>query len=161
MAIASGLGLVVLLAWLVASWGTTTVVLVRHAEQVSASDDPGLTAQGQAHAARLAEMLERTGIDAIYVSEARRTRETAMPVAGAVGVEPREIPADEVSRLVRRLKWRHRGEVVLVVGHSNTVPSVADKLGVKIGVVEAEDYSGLWVISYSRLRGTRLLTLRY
>jgi len=161
MAIASGLALVLLLAWLVASWGSTTVVLVRHAEQVSGADDPALTGEGQAHASRLAEMLERAGIDAIYVSQARRTRQTALPVAQAAGVEPREIPADEVSRLARRLKWRHRGEVVLVVGHSNTVPSIAAELGVKIGVVEAEDYSGLWVISYSRLRGTRLLTLRY
>ena len=79
----------------------------------------------------------------------------------ADGIEPEIIDADQSGRLLRRLKWRHRSEVVLVVGHSNTVPLIADGLGAEIGVVDAEDYSGLWIISYSRLRGTRLLTLRY
>jgi broad specificity phosphatase PhoE len=82
-------------------------------------------------------------------------------VAEATGVEPKVIAAERHKRLLRRLKWRHRGDVVLVVGHSNTVPLIATGLGASIGVVEAEDYSGLWIISYSRLRGTRLLTLRY
>jgi phosphohistidine phosphatase SixA len=147
--------------WLVSSWGSTTVVLVRHAERLPGEDDPGLTQGGQAQAQRLAAMLGQAGISAIYVTEASRTQATAAPVAAATGIEPRIIPADESSRLLRRLKWRHRGDVVLVVGHSNTVPAIADGLGVEIGVIQAEDYYGLWIVSYSRLRGTRILALRY
>lgn len=155
------LAVLVLAAWTVASWGSTTVVLVRHAEKMELGDDPGLSEAGLAHARRLAEMLERAGIEAIYVSQARRTQETAAPVAALTGVEPRVVRADQHGKLLRRLKWRHRSEVVLVVGHSNTVPLIADGLGAEIGLVDAEDYSGLWIISYSRLRGTRLLALRY
>jgi phosphohistidine phosphatase SixA len=163
LAIVIGSVLVVALvvAWLIVSWGSTTVVLVRHAERLSDERDPGLSEIGIAHADRLAEILERTGIAAIYVSEARRTQETAVPVAARTGVEPRVIEAERHQRLLRRLKWRHRSDVVLVVGHSNTVPLIAAGLGAEIGVVDAEDYSGLWIISYSRLRGTRLLMLRY
>ena len=163
LAIVIGSVLVVMLvvAWLIVSWGSMTVVLVRHAERLSEERDPGLSEIGIAHAERLAEILERAGIEAIYVSEARRTRETAAPVAARTGVEPRVIDAERHQRLLRRLKWRHRSEVVLVVGHSNTVPLIAAGLGAGIGVVDAEDYSGLWIISYSRLRGTRLLMLRY
>jgi phosphohistidine phosphatase SixA len=163
LAIVIGSVLVVALvvAWLIVSWGSTTVVLVRHAERLSDERDPGLSEIGIAHADRLAEILERTGIAAIYVSEARRTQETAAPVAARTGVEPRVIEAERHQRLLRRLKWRHRSDVVLVVGHSNTVPLIAAGLGAEIGVVDAEDYSGLWIISYSRLRGTRLLMLRY
>ena len=161
LVIGSVLVAVLAVAWVVASWGSTTVVLVRHAEKIELGEDPGLTEVGQAHAARLAEMLERAGLEAIYVSQARRTQETAAPVAAVTGIEPEIIDADQSGRLLRRLKWRHRSEVVLVVGHSNTVPLIADGLGAEIGVVDAEDYSGLWIISYSRLRGTRLLTLRY
>jgi phosphohistidine phosphatase SixA len=155
--------LVVLLvvAWLVASWGSTTVVLVRHAERLAEGQDPELSAIGVAHAERLAEILERAAIGAIYVSQAQRTQQTAAAVARATGIKPQVIEADKHKRLLRRLKWRHRGDVVLVVGHSNTVPLIADGLGAEIGLVDAEDYSGLWIISYSRLRGTRLLTLRY
>lgn len=161
LVVGSVLAAVLVIAWAVASWGSTTVVLVRHAEKLESGEDPGLSDVGRAHAARLAEMLERAGIEAIYVSQARRTRETAAPVAALVGVEPRVVAADEPGRLLRRLKWRHRSEVVLVVGHSNTVPVIAEGLGAEIGLVDAEDYSGLWIVSYSRLRGTRLLTLRY
>jgi phosphohistidine phosphatase SixA len=159
--IGSVLAAVLVVGWLIASWGSTTVVLVRHAEKLSDERDAGLSEIGIAHAERLADILERTGIAAIYVSEARRTRETAAPVAARTGVEPQVIEAERHARLLRRLKWRHRSEVVLVVGHSNTVPLIAAGLGAEIGVVDAEDYSGLWIISYSRLRGTRLLTLRY
>jgi len=153
--------LVLAAGWLVASWGSTTIVLVRHAEKLPDADDPGLSATGHAHAERLAQMLESAGIAAIYVSEAKRTQETAAPVAARTGIEPRMVEAQRHTRLLRRLKWRHRSEVVLVIGHSNTVPLIAAGLGAEIGVVAAEDYSGLWIISYSRLRGTRLLTLRY
>jgi phosphohistidine phosphatase SixA len=159
--IASILGLALVAGWAVASWGSTTVVLVRHAERVPEGRDPELSEVGARHAQRLAELLEYSGIVAIYVSEARRTQQTAAPLAAATGVNPQVVPADSHKRLLRRLKWRHGGDVVLVVGHSNTVPRIADGLGAEIGVVEAEEYSGLWVISYSRLRGTRVLTLRY
>lgn len=159
--IASIVGLVLAGGWLVASWGSTTVVLVRHAEKLGDDQDPGLSETGAARAERLARMLEAAGLDAIYVSEAKRTRETAAPVAGATGVEPHVVPADALNRLVRRLKWRHRGDVVLVVGHINTLPAIAEGLGAPIGLVDEQEFGGLWIISYSRLRGTRLLTLRY
>jgi broad specificity phosphatase PhoE len=159
--IASTLAVALVIAWLVASWGSTTVLLVRHAERLPDDRDPGLSEIGIAHAERLADILERAGISAIYVSEARRTRETAAPVAARTGVEPRVIEADRYKRLLRRLRWWHRSEVVLVVGHGNTVPLIAAGLGAEIGVIDAEDSSGLWIISYSRLRGTRLLMLRY
>lgn len=147
--------------WLVASWGTTTVVLVRHAERMHEEGDSPLSGAGQARAAELARMLRDAGLDAIYVSQALRTQQTAAPTAQATGLEPRVIPADKHGQLVRRLKWRHRSDVVLVVGHSNTVPLIAGGLGTPIGIIEADEYSGLWIITYSRLRGTRLLALRY
>lgn len=159
--IVSLLGVVLAAGWLVISWGNTTVVLVRHAEKLPDGQDPGLSGEGRARAERLAQMLGRAGLDAIYVSEAKRTQETAAPLAAATGVEPQPVPAEQGGSLLRRLKWRHRSDVVLVVGHSNTLPVVADGLGAPIGLVDESDYSGLWVISYSRLRGTRLLELRY
>jgi phosphohistidine phosphatase SixA len=157
----SVLATLVLGAWLVASWGTTTVVLVRHGERVSEARDAELSPAGEARAGRLAAMLEGAGLDAIYVTEARRTQQMAEPVARLTGLEAEIVPAAEHGRLQRRLKWRHRGDVVLVVGHSNTVPVIAGGLGAPIGVIEADEYSGFWVITYSRLRGTRLLALRY
>lgn len=161
LVIGSILAVILVGSWLIVSWGSTTIVLVRHAEQLAEGKDSSLSEAGRAHARKLAALLEPAGLEAIYTSELKRTRETAAPVAEVSGIEAEVVPAEEIGTLVRRLKWRHRGEVVLVVGHSNTVPAIADRLGAPIGVVEADEYSGLWVISYSRLRGTRLLTLSY
>jgi broad specificity phosphatase PhoE len=159
--VASVLAVVLAAGWLVVSWGSTTIVLVRHAEKLPVEPDPGLSELGEARAQRLARMLEYAGLAAIYVSEAKRTQETAAPVARATGVEPRVVEASRHKRLLRRLKWRHRGDVVLVVGHSNTVPVIAEGLGATVGAVTEDEYSGLWIVSYSRLRGTRLLILSY
>lgn len=148
-------------AWLASAWGSTTIVLVRHAEKLGQDSDPGLSAVGQARAERLAQMLGGANLKAVYVSDARRTLDTAAPVAAAAGVEARRIPAADLQQLLRQLKNRHRGEVVLVVGHSNTVPAIADGLGAPIGPIDESEYSGLWIVSYSKLRGTRLLALRY
>lgn len=75
----------------------TTLLLARHG-QVQAnvdrrwhgSTDSELTATGHEQAARLAEYIVRTQIpvDAIYTSPLQRARQTAAPVARAVGIMP-------------------------------------------------------------------------
>jgi broad specificity phosphatase PhoE len=159
--LASIAALVLAVGWLGSAWSSTTIVLVRHADKRADGPDPGLSEQGRAQAERLAGMLAETGLAAIYVSEARRTLETAAPVALATGVVPEVIPAKDLRQLLRRLKSGHRGGVVLVVGHSNTVPAIAAGLGAPIPDIDDADFSGLWIVSHSGLRGTRLLTLRY
>ncbi|MEJ2515203.1 MAG: phosphoglycerate mutase family protein [Gammaproteobacteria bacterium] len=149
-----------LLGWIASGWGTTTVILVRHAETLQ-GDDPGLSPEGRVRAQRLAEMLSPTGLDAVFVSEARRSRETGAPAARVAGLSATEVPARDVQRMAETLKSNHHGEVVLVVGHSNTLPALAERLGVDVGDIAEDDYGGLWVISYSRLRGARDLALRY
>jgi phosphohistidine phosphatase SixA len=150
----------VILGWLAASWGTTTVILTRHAARAE-GEDPALTEVGKARARSLSAMLADAGVDAIFVSEYRRTRQTAEPVAAAAGLTPVVVPAGDLDQLEEMLKEHHSGEVVLVVGHSNTIPAVAARLGADIGPIGEDDYGGLWVVSYSRLRGTRVLALRY
>jgi hypothetical protein len=41
------------------------------------------------------------------------------------------------------------------------VPAIAAGLGAPIEAIDESEYSGLWIVSYSKLRGTRLLALRY
>jgi hypothetical protein len=109
----------VILGWLAASWGTTTVILTRHAARAE-GEDPALTEVGKARARSLSAMLADAGVDAIFVSEYRRTRQTAEPVAAAAGLTPVVVPAGDLDQLEEMLKEHHSGEVVLVVGHSNT-----------------------------------------
>lgn len=160
LVVLSLVGAALLLGWVATGWGSTTVILVRHAEK-AAGEDPGLEPAGQARAEALAALLSESGLDAVFVSEYRRTQETAAPAAAAAGLVPVVVPAMETDRLVGLLKGHHRGEVVLVVGHSNTVPEVAAGLGADVGAIGEDEYGGLWIVSYSRLRGSRALELRY
>src|SRR5215470_2780019 len=88
-----GLFVAALVAFLVYRAGTTTtvVVLARHAEKdLSSIQDPPLSPEGEQRAERLAQMFGRGKgvgrIDAIYVSELRRTQQTAAPLAQRLGL---------------------------------------------------------------------------
>lgn len=69
------------------------LILVRHAlpERRQVSDgaaDPELTPEGHAQAEHMAEYLASESIDAIYTSPMRRARQTAVPLARRLGMEP-------------------------------------------------------------------------
>jgi 2,3-bisphosphoglycerate-dependent phosphoglycerate mutase len=106
----------------------TTVILMRHGEKVNdGTDDPGLTPQGLERAARLAELLKNTTIDAIYSSPFQRTRNTIAPLAQAKGLtvqtyDPKK--PEEIDAIVKK----HAGHTVVVCGHSNTTPRMANRL---------------------------------
>lgn len=108
----------------------TTFVLVRHAEKASDDPrDPALSEAGLARTAKLARRLHSAPVVAVYATPYRRTRQTAAPTARDHGVpitmyDPVEPAADTATRL--RSAYPHG--TVLVVGHSNTIPLLAQAL---------------------------------
>ncbi len=147
-------------AWVVWQAGTVSVVMVRHAE-TGIGEDPGLSPDGSARAQRLGRMLEFSGIDAIYTSELKRTRETAAPLSGLTGLEAVVIPASDVAGLARTLKKSHRGDLVLVVGHSNTLPRLADALGEPIPAIGEDDYGNVYLLRTGPFVPSWMTHLRY
>ena len=84
--------------------GATEILLIRHGESRAASPenpfplvdghgDPELHDNGREQAHRVAERLKDQPISGIYVSNLRRTHETAAPLAGHLGLTP-EVDAD-------------------------------------------------------------------
>lgn len=76
--------------------GDRFVVLVRHGEAAAGWDgdaDPGLSDRGRAQAARAAGDLAGLVGTPVVTSPLRRTRETAAPIAAALGVDVRVEPA--------------------------------------------------------------------
>jgi phosphohistidine phosphatase SixA len=116
------------------SRGPALVLLVRHAEKAAGpAGDPALSEAGTRRAAALAAALENAGVTAIVTTQLRRTKETAAPLAAKLGLTPEVVPAggdaDAHAAAVAAAVRRHAGGVVLVVGHSNTVPAIAAALG--------------------------------
>jgi len=129
--------------------GPTTVFVVRHAERISDQDrDSPLSEAGLARARALAETLGESGIGAIYVTQYQRTQQTADPVATRLRltpqVQPTSLTPPELARLVLD---RHRGETVLIVGHSNTVAAIVHGLGgPAMPELETSRYGDLFVV---------------
>lgn len=111
--------------------GTTTVIVVRHAEKAAEpAPDPVLTALGSARAETLAELLRDAGVQATMSTEFQRTKLTAAPLAAKIGLPTETVETKvPVKALADTIMARHRGHTVLVVGHSNTVPEIVAALG--------------------------------
>lgn len=109
------------------------VLVVRHAEKADNSSDPVLSAIGMARAEALAAALSNAAVDHVIVTPLKRTRLTAGPLIDARGLEPEVIGfgADMASHIanIAAAARRQSGKVVLVVGHSNTVPAIVHALG--------------------------------
>jgi phosphohistidine phosphatase SixA len=108
-----------------------TALLVRHADVDPPAGlgvgDPGLNAAGRARAVTLARIVGVAGITAVFTSRFGRTKQTVAPLAAELGLVPEEAP--EPSRLADRLLSGAAGPVVLIAGHSNTVPEMIAALG--------------------------------
>src|SRR5205085_4814136 len=94
--------------------------------------DPDLLPEGQAAAIALADLMETDQFEgrrpvAIYVTDFKRSRQTAAPAAARLALnitlyDPRDTPG-----LIARV--RAEPGPVLIVGHSNTVPDIVAALG--------------------------------
>jgi phosphohistidine phosphatase SixA len=130
----------------------TTVILVRHAEKIDDSSDPALSAAGSARAIVLADSLAHAGISGIIVTQLQRTRLTAQPLATRLGLEPVVVPAgapgvDHAAAVAALIRDRFAGKTVLVVGHSNTVPTIIHALGIGDPVTIADsEYDAMFTV---------------
>jgi phosphohistidine phosphatase SixA len=139
------------------------VILVRHAEKADdQAEDPVLSAQGTARAAALARHLAAANVKAIYVTQYRRTGLTAAPLAAALKLTPITMNAQEAAATVANMRAEHAGDVVLYVGHSNTVGQIARASG-NPGEFELDDdeYDNLFVLVPQAGQAPLLLRLKY
>jgi broad specificity phosphatase PhoE len=156
------LAVALLLASAAEGWAQRTFVLVRHAEKLDHSDDPPLSPVGRARASALADLLRGAGVTAIVATEYQRTQATAAPLAKRLGIAPEIVPARQLDALVARLHASAAGSVVLVVGHSNTVPIVLTRLGWK-GTLDLHDrdYDDVFVVVPREGAEPSVLRLKY
>src|SRR3954471_1453477 len=97
--------------------GTTTVIVVRHAEKAAEpAADPPLTAEGAARANALVEAVRGMPVTAIVSTDFARTRSTAAPLATRLGLTPELVDArrpDHARLVAKGILARHRGETVV------------------------------------------------
>ena len=127
--------------------GAADIYLVRHAEKVKdESKDPALTKTGRQRAANLAVILENAGIEAIYSSDYKRTRDTAAPLAENLDLDIKIYDPKSLAPLADELLEME--DSALVVGHSNTTPELVDLMGGDGGspIADEWEYDRLYLL---------------
>ncbi|MDG2449014.1 MAG: phosphoglycerate mutase family protein [Saprospiraceae bacterium] len=123
------------------------IFLVRHAEKGDdGTRDPDLNGLGDIRAKKLAMMLKSFDISKIYSTDYKRTRNTAQPLAEALGitVELYDPRSKDILNKIDKLKGN-----ILIVGHSNSTPTLTNAiLGEKrYEQLDEKEYSTLFILS--------------
>jgi broad specificity phosphatase PhoE len=130
----------------ICAYAAPVVFIVRHAEKATTGGkDPDLSVQGQKRADALAQILKDSKITSVFVTEFKRTQETAAPTARATHVSPTMVPANDIGVLVEKLRALNGN--ALVVGHGNTIPDLLRAVGIATPVsIPEDDYTEIFAV---------------
>lgn len=129
---------------------TKTIVLVRHTEKDTTdtkNPDPVLSAEGKERAVRLMKAIKKYKPHEIFATAYKRTQQTAEPIANARKKQVQTYDAGKQAEFVSKIMASNTDHY-LIVGHSNTIPPLANLLAKKEifrNLVDAE-HGVIWVI---------------
>ncbi len=146
------------LLFLAASCGNT-IYVVRHAEKATGIDpetmqtikDPPLTVEGNERALALKQMLGSKNVKHIYSTNTLRTVSTARPLKElylGMNIQLYSSRPDSMDVFIQQVKTIRKGDV-LIVGHSNTVDDIANKLAGSIvlpGDLNDKEYDNIFIL---------------
>ncbi len=139
-----------------------TIILLRHAD-IDTPPEPAplhwpLNVAGLVRAQTLIHVVGHAGIAAIYVSEALRTQQTVAPLAAKLGLAPRGTPG--TPQLVQQVLADER-RVILIAGHSNTVPEIIAAFGAPFAEPEISGHDNLFVVTVVEPGKANVVRLKY
>lgn len=105
------------------------VYLIRHAEKDRSdplNKNPHLNENGKERSLLWNEYFENNKIDAIYSTNYNRTIETIIPISISKGIKPIIYSASNIN--YDSFLKKAKGNTILVVGHSNTIPGFVNEL---------------------------------
>lgn len=127
----------------------TTFILVRHAEKADdGTQDPDLAEVGKKRVQALLNILAETPITAVYSTPYKRTKNTVAPVAEAKGISLQQYQPFKVEQVDALIK-QHAGGIVLIGGHSNDLPWIANLVTgtEKYKTWDDKDYDNILIVT--------------
>jgi 2,3-bisphosphoglycerate-dependent phosphoglycerate mutase len=159
------LGAVVVFAYYATfSRPVTTVILIRHAEKVidPNNNDPDLSPAGQARAQELARMFGDAGINTIYATQYKRTQQTVKPLADKLGLPITQVNSKSTPELLSQIRAQHRGEIIFIAGHNNSVPEIIAALGgPTYPTIPESEYDNLYFVTVYRTGKAKVVQMKY
>ena len=107
----------------------STFYLIRHAEKVrtdKSDKDPKLNEHGMLRAIKWQEYFSDKNISKIYSTNYKRTLETVKPIQESSDIIPIIYSPSDID--YKNFIMSNKIEVVLIVGHSNTIPDFVNGL---------------------------------
>ena len=158
------------ISWFMESRSTTTIIFVRHTDTVLSlpqSSDPPLSEQGMLRAELLADVLESidvvAGVNAIYASESRRSRQSAEPLASRLELAVWSADSYDVEPFMSQVLSEHKGEIVLVVTDGDAIsPLIVELHGSKnVPEILPDEYGNLYIVTIPWFGKVKTLRLQY
>jgi len=156
------------LGWAFYNSATTTVIfLVRPVEKNPGTiDDPPISPEGEARAARLAHMFGEDPrgpgrLDGIYESEDRRAQQTAAPLVERMHRSPVVFRAAEARATAARALREHAGGTILIIATGAALPKMVQELaGTPLADAAADDPDVVYVVSVPSIGRAHLTRFR-
>lgn len=137
----------------------TEIYILRHTEKIDNSEDPGLSTAGEKRALYWQKVLQYIDFDLILATNYKRNSETAEAIAQNFNthIEFYHPMSFEVLEFISTVK----GKKVLIIGHSNTIPDMANRIlgESKYDPLSHKDYNKLILITISENGNTSNSTL--
>ena len=129
-----------------ANENTTTSFLIRHPEKQDDTKNTDLSAEGFERAENWRKYFENTQIDAFYSSGFQRARHTCQPMAFSRDKNI-TIYKNHLMNL-KEIIAKNRGKTVLIVGHSNRIPTFINSLlgEEKYPEISEPEFGNLYII---------------
>lgn len=124
----------------------TTLFLIRHAEKLDNTKNTDLSPEGFERAESWKKYFENTKIDAFYSSGFQRARRTCQPMAFSRDKDIK-IYKNHLMDL-KKVIDENKGKTVLIVGHSNRIPTFVNKLlgEEKYPEIQEPEFGNLYII---------------
>jgi len=135
------------------SQSETTIYFIRHAEKADSSPNPELSEEGIKRSVRWTKLFEKIHIDVFYTTLTRRTQMTCSTVA--TSKQKDILFYDHNKFTVQEIFAKHSGKIILVVGHSNTIPQQINAfLGEEIyQQIDENEFGNLYTVT---VKGDRI-----
>lgn len=146
----------------------STIILVRHAEKAATpANDPGLTPAGEQRARDLALALADAHVSTIITTQYQRTQATAKPLMDSAKITPIIVAAASDTKahaeaVAAKARSSAAGSIVLVIGHSNTIPAIIAALGgPRLPQICDPEHANMFVMEFPATGSPRLIHGKY
>ncbi len=138
----------------------TYVYLVRHADK---GGKDSLSLEGIERAYQLKHLLVNSQINTVFSTDYNRTKDTAHPLATSLNKKVKIYNAKTLDVLAKEIKDNYKGKRLLVVGHSNTTPSMVNLLlnNESLSSIDEKEYDKLYLVVLNQCGKSELVEMQY